>query len=457
MKIGYFGIALCATALSATIANAQDINAYKLLNLSLEDPTLGSARYAGMGGAMGAIGGVSSALKDNAASIAAGTKSDIGLTFDLYSNNDGQCSFAVSDASLLFNIDHNNNSGYMSSALAITYNRNRTFDSDIYLKDRSFNSTTNDHEEGGTDAINFAYAGNINNQFYFGVAVGITDLRFEKSNVYKDANLTDDLISNTDGTGCNFNVGLLYQPTDFMRVGVGIQTPTLYNIDESWSLVENGVEITDLFYEYSYKIHTPMKFSAQLGFMVGDRANIGIDYSMRNYTRMWGEYENLKMRHLEEDIKEICKTQHTLKVGAEVNVVGGLDLRAGYAICTAPVLEAKEACDKLASLGGAYVGDYWYADDYDNDGNPIGEEYYHGPLYSFTSPKLRQYISAGFGYSGRVAYVDFAYIRKIATVQYMFQQPFDEGKCDFVSTYANELGDQKYGSNHFMLSFGFHF
>lgn len=445
MKIGYFGIALCATALSATISNAQDINAYKLLNLSLEDPTLGSARYAGMGGAMGAIGGVSSALKDNAASIAAGTKSDIGLTFDLYSNNDGQCSFAVSDASLLFNIDHNNNSGYMSSALAITYNRNRTFDSDMFIEDRIYNSTTNDHEEGGTDAINFAYAGNINNQFYFGVAVGITDLRFEKNNIYRDDNVYNDYEISADGTGCNFNVGLLYQPTDFLRVGVGIQTPTLYNIDESWSFIENKKETLD---DYPYKIHTPMKFSAQLGFMVGDRANIGIDYSMRNYTRMWGEFANLKMRQLEKDIKDICKTQHTLKVGAEVNVVGGLDIRAGYAVCTAPVLEAKEACNKLETLGGAYVGDYW---DQDSEGN-----FYYGPIYSFTSPKLRQYISAGFGYSGRVAYVDFAYIRKLATVQYMLQQPY-EGTCNLVSTYANELGDQKYGSNHFMLSFGFHF
>ncbi|MBQ8019020.1 MAG: hypothetical protein IJ263_01310, partial [Paludibacteraceae bacterium] len=373
MKIGYFGIALCATALSATIANAQDINAYKLLNLSLEDPTLGSARYAGMGGAMGAIGGVSSALKDNAASIAAGTKSDIGLTFDLYSNNDGQCSFAVSDASLLFNIDHNNNSGYMSSALAITYNRNRTFDSDMFIEDRIYNSTTNDHEEGGTDAINFAYAGNINNQFYFGVAVGITDLRFEKNNIYRDDNVYNDYEISADGTGCNFNVGLLYQPTDFLRVGVGIQTPTLYNIDESWSFIENKKETLD---DYPYKIHTPMKFSAQLGFMVGDRANIGIDYSMRNYTRMWGEFANLKMRQLEKDIKDICKTQHTLKVGAEVNVVGGLDIRAGYAVCTAPVLEAKEACNKLETLGGAYVGDYW---DQDSEGN-----FYYGPIYSFT-------------------------------------------------------------------------
>ena len=78
-------------------------------------------------------------------------------------------------------------------------------------------------------------------------------------------------------------------------------------------------------------------------------------------------------------------------------------------------------------------------------------------MYSFTSPKLRQYISAGFGYSGKVAYVDFAYIRKLSTVQYMLQQPYDEGTAKLVSTYSNELGDLKHGSNHFMLSFGFHF
>ena len=453
MKIGYFGIALCATALSATMANAQDINVYKALNLSLEDPTLGSARYAGMGGAMGAIGGGSSALKDNAASIATGTSSDIGLTFDLYSNNDGQCSFAVSDASLLFNIDHRNKSGYMSSALAITYNRNRTFDSDSYIERRFVNqyeevdrSTTNDSEEGGTDAINFAYAGNINNMLYFGVAVGITDLRFDKRNIYKDYDLTDDYISESRGTGCNFNVGLIYQPTDFMRVGVGFQTPTLYNIEESWQLIENDRILEDYQYEYLYKLHTPMKFSAQLGFMIGDKANIGVDYSMRNYTRMWTEFGSLKMRMIEQDIKEVAKTQHTLKIGGEVNVVGGLDLRAGFAICTAPILEVKEACDKFKSLGGAYSGDYWFEDE---EG-----EYYDGPMYSFVSPKMRQYISAGFGYSGKIAYVDFAYIRQIANVQTVLNSPFDNNQCDLVKKYTE---DDKYGSNHFMLSLGFHF
>lgn len=450
MKIGYFGKALCATALSVTMANAQDINVYKALNLSMEDPTLGSARYAGMGGAMGAIGGVSSALKDNAASIAAGTSSDIGLTFNLYSNNDGQCSFVVSDASLLFNIEHNS-SGYVSSALGITYNRNRTYDRDMFLIDKTYSSTTNDHEEGGTDVVNFAYAGNINNQLYFGVAVGITDLRFEKTNIYRDNELHAELISESNGTGCNFNVGLLYQPTDAVRFGIGVQTPTMYYIDEYWEMKENRISSDD---DYHYKLHTPMKFSAQAGFMIGDRANIGIDYSMRNYSRMWTEMNNIKMRLIEQDIKEVCKTQHTLKAGAEINIVDGFDVRAGYAVCTAPVLESYEACNKLNNLGGAYSGDYW--DSYVNDEGVNIDEFY-GPMYSFSSPKMRQYISAGFGYSGKIAYVDFAYIRKIANTEYMLNSPFNEYQCNLVSEYASKQGVIKEGSNHFMLSFGFHF
>lgn len=457
MKIGYFGKALCATALSVTMANAQDINVYKALNLSLEDPTLGSARYAGMGGAMGAIGGVSSALKDNAASIGAGTSSDIGMTFNLYSNNDGQCSFVVSDASLMFNIDHGNSSGYMSSALAITYNRNRTYNRDMFIMDNANKTTTNDHEEGGTDVVNFAYAGNISNMLYFGVAVGITDLRFEKTNLYKstDSYYYENLESVSNGTGCNFNVGLLYQPTDAVRFGFGVQTPTLYSIEEDWVSEIGGTTSDD---GYDYKLHTPMKFSAQLGFMIGDRANIGIDYSMRNYTRMWTEMYNIKMRMIEQDIKEVCKTQHTLKAGAEVNIFDGFDIRAGYAICTAPIVEVNKACEKFNALGGAYSGDYW--DTYENEDGATVNEFY-GPMYSFTSPKLRQYISAGFGYSGKVAYIDFAYIRKIANVQYLYQMPFINEYPDFISDnvakYADAMGDIKEGSNHFMLSFGFHF
>ncbi|MCQ2189470.1 MAG: hypothetical protein MJZ00_06125 [Paludibacteraceae bacterium] len=462
MKIGYFGIALCA-AMSATVANAQiNANAFSALDLSIEDPTLGSARYSGMGGAMGAIGGVTSALKDNAASIGTSTRSDIGLTFDLYSNNDRQCSFAVSDASLLFNIDHRNSSGYMSSALAITYNRNRTFDRAHYREVEYPTGFAKDkgEDEGGTDAINFAYAGNINNMIYFGAAVGITDLRYTKQSIYNfesdytsEDNVSDDYVVNSRGTGCNFNVGLIVQPTDFMRIGAGLQTPTLYNIEEDWSFYSLDFE-GEKWDEYEFKLHTPMKFSAQLGFMLGDRANIGIDYSMRNYTRMWGEFD-MKMRELEKDVKAVMKTQHTIKVGAEVNVIDGLDLRAGYAIATAPIESMEIACANLSQMGGIYAGDYWNKkmveyEDHDTEVIP----YYDGPYFSLVTPQVRHYISAGFGYSGKIAYVDFAYIHKIANEQHIEQLPLTRLDCAKI---ASQYEDQKNTSNHFMLSFGFHF
>lgn len=460
MKIGYFGIALCATALSATTANAQ-INAFSALNLTSEDPTLGSARYSGMGGAMGAIGGGTSSLKDNAASIATSTKSDIGVTFDLYSNNDGQCSFAVSDASLLFNIEHNN-SGYMSSAIAIAYNRNRTYDRSTYREvtykyqdGASTLAKDRNDEEGGCDAVNFAYAGNINNMLYFGVALGITNIRYEKASVYSlyspmyydnlgmHLEYPDDYLGESKGTGCNFNLGFIFQPSDVVRFGFGLQTPTLYNIHENWSFyqtdgfTEEGEQYCSGEYwdHYDYKIHTPMKFSAQLGFMLGERVNIDVDYSMRNYTRMWGEDHIGKMRELEKDIKATMQTQHTLKVGAEVNIIDGLDIRAGYAMATAPIKGMEVVCDELGRLGGAYSSDFF-------------------PRYSVITPQVRHYASAGFGYSGKVAYVDFAYIRKIANEQYIEQVPESKDDCIRLS---EQFESQKNGSNHFMLSLGFHF
>lgn len=459
-------------AFVASLATAQ-VTAFHTTNLGLEDPVLGTARYSGMAGAMGSLGGNSSSVKDNPAGLATSTLSDIGLTFNVHADNEGKCSFNMNDASAVFNFNHHS-SGYVSSALAISYNRIRNYSNRLYrygtinytdldasgaLVGTSTGSFSDEGvEKGGSGEVNFAYAGNINNMFYFGLSLGLTTLRYNQRSIYQKTSLDpqnvndwdrnwlypDDFYRTTEGSGINFKIGMIFQPTDFMRIGASIQTPTKYNCTDYWEFYQENADeqgnsvnaLTDS--EYNYELHLPFKFNAGIGFMINDRVNLGIDYSMKDFSKTWVEMNGIENRPLEEDIENLGKKQNTIKIGAEINVVEGLDIRAGYALTSAPMKNADDMKEYAQRVGGLYL---------DADANTG-----FVPNYGVTMTKNTQYFTAGLGYTGKVCYIDFAYVRRLANEQYFEAIPGTA--ADFTSL---KVEDNKRGGNDFMLTLGLRF
>lgn len=476
-------------AFVASLATAQ-VTAFHTTTLGLEDPVLGTARYSGMAGAMGALGGNSSSVKDNPAGIATSTKSDIGLTFNVHSDSEGKCSFNMNDASGLFNFNHNS-SGYVSSAFSISYNRTRNFGHRYFrLGEINYSDFNNAGEliakskgylsdegiqKGGAGDVNFAYAGNINNMVYFGLSLGINAIHYNQRSIYQmtspdninlyndevidDATFTarhwyypDDFYREVDGFGVNFKAGVIVQPTDFMRIGASIQTPSKVNCSEYWeSYTENvdadGFRILDengnptqgvVDSEYEYELHLPFKFNAGIGFMINDRVNFDIDYSMKNFAKTWVEMNGVENRLLEEDIENLGNTQHTLKAGVEVNIIEGLDVRAGYAMTSAPMKNADEMKAYAQRVGGLYL-------DADAATGFV-------PNYGVTMTGRSNYFTGGIGYTGKIGYVDFAYVRRLTNEQYFEAIP--GAPEDFMPL---NVEDTKRGSNDFMLTLGLRF
>ena len=62
---------LIASSITAGFAQDDDALTFagRALKMSLDEPVLGTARYSGMAGAMGALGGDGSAIKDNPAAL----------------------------------------------------------------------------------------------------------------------------------------------------------------------------------------------------------------------------------------------------------------------------------------------------------------------------------------------------------------------------------------------------
>lgn len=451
----------------ATLAMAQ-MTSFHAINMGLEDPILGTARYTGMAGAMGVLGGNSSSLRDNPAGIGTSTTSDIGLSFNVHTDAEGKASFNMNDASAIFNFNHGKR-GYVSTAVAIAYNRVANSGRRIYrfgeieYKDvddlggqypPTYGTFSDDNvEKGGTGEINIAYAGNVNNMFFFGISLGVVTTDYKQTNLYNK--LSDDnwdifernypspmdYARHTEGAGVNFKAGFIVQPTDFMRAGISIQTPTKVEYDEVWDFYyplegkdHSGYSRED----YSYEIHHPFKFGGGLAFMIDDRVNIGLDYHARNVGKTWVEYAGRESRSLSSEFSYMGKVEHTAKLGVEVNVVGGLDLRCGFAMVSAPQMEWSDA----KQYGMRYRG-------YDMGMIGLDKKI---PNYGVTTALDRKYITGGIGYTGKCFYADFAFSRKLVNEEYTEYIPFTvEESRDIV------YEKHKRGYNNYTLSLGFRF
>lgn len=427
-------------------------NAYDALNVSREDPILGTARYSAMGGAFGAFGANASTMKDNPAGLGVYSKWDLSLTPNVYVTNDNSVDLCLNNFGLVINFGNSGNrSGYVSSSFGIAYNRLKNFDrfSDVraknlessmtdfmrdgasdpvfweavdlelvkkneesgeyasaYSPDANISSRVRFDESGSTDEWNLSYGMNISNRIYWGVGLGFTSLDYTQETKYDEMSPNDgawylDNYCELSGSGVNVNLGVIARLTDFMRVGVAFHSPTFYTIDQvssqrmGFDYVDEGREISSTV--LSYDLQTPLKLQGSLGFVFGKRAILGLEYQYMDYSAMritdvtgdvfmynennkWTLYDvDFDKTEEKSRINNTMTASHTIKAGAEINVVKNIAVRFGTAYVTKPV----------------------------ND--EVRSQYTDFPV---SLPEETLYFTTGFGYKAKIFYVDAAFVYK---------------------------------------------
>ncbi len=405
-------------------------SAYDALTLSRTNPVLGTARYSGMAGAFNALGGNASAIKDNPAALGVYRSSELTFSPSLYINNDSEVKGALDNFAFVINFGNKKRKhGYVTSSLGINYNRINNisrytsvsddpipFSVTDYIgqqgpQDYTFQDATSlgllDEEGysvfGGSDGVlrnytlmekghvgqwDIAYGLNISNLLYVGAAFGFNTIDYKQTAMYDETTLPgepDDAwyLDNeyyATGHGFNFRLGAIVKPVDFLRVGASFETPTYYDLEESYSK-EIGDDYDYIFDDGGgsifYSLRTPLKFKAGLGFVIGKRAMIGIDYQYENYQKIRMKYDDINLKDQTKVAEnEMCKV-NTIKAGAEVQVVEGFSLRTGVAYSSKPMenYEKKDAMNianfriltfpqqSLFVTGGAgYKGEHFYCD-----------------------------------------------------------------------------------------------
>jgi hypothetical protein len=190
--------------------------------------------------------------------------------------------------------------------------------------------------------------GNLSNKFYFGATLNISVLKYtghyqhleaDYNNVifdFKNFTYTDHF--EASGTGYSFNLGAIYRPVDFIRLGGALHTPVVYRISENFydnvtSLFDNNdkYERSNDPLKYKYTFTTPFRVNGGVAFQIKKFALLSADYEFADYkmAQFSKASDDYDYSIENQDIKNILKSASNMRFGAEFRIKN-IYLRSGY-------------------------------------------------------------------------------------------------------------------------------
>lgn len=334
--------------------------------------------------------------------------------------------------------------------------------------------------QGGIQQYNFNVSFNINDQVYLGFTTGIYNLKWDSWVGYKE-NLIDNINHTThpyymdnaeymDGTGIDFKLGAIIRPVQEspFRFGVAVSTPIFFdmttagdlymespyqNVSSSGTVLSETTEAGYRTNPIDFRVRTPWKLNLSLATTVGSKLALGAEYEAKfmhsayvGYPESyhdgyydWGFTRTEADRALNNEIDLYTKTVHTLKIGAEAQVLPKLFVRAGYNYVSKP-FDDKAILNLCPNIDNNY-------EDSESGYTAVGTDFVNlGATNRFT---------CGLGYHGKHFYADaaFQYQTQKADV-YPFHLPVDDNNYR-----TNALAPQSVNLNrcNFMLTLGVKF
>lgn len=343
-------------------------------------------------------------------------------------------------------------------------------------------------ESGHADEYNIAFGGNFANKVYWGLDFGILDLDYRSfqsyeedlTNAYVLADDKDQFQSpfvsqntranwnlcnylHSEGTGVNLKLGVIFRPTQALRVGLAFHTPTFYDMRDTYylstslkasldgNLLYSASKGSNDGYDYSgtYTIQTPWHFIGSVAGVIGTSGIISMDYEyVANQTMRIGNVHGDNYPDVTENVKNYFKPSHIIRVGGEYRATPNWSLRAGYSIKTSQVKKG--------------IDDYTYS-----DVEPLtvdgGERTYEvvtpGTNPTFQYDNTVHNITCGVGYRYKSFYTDLAYVHKIRNSVYnAFSTVMITDGCDeIVYETPNVSANVKDNNNRISLTLGLRF
>lgn len=400
----------------------------------------------------GYSGQTSTSLSNYIASFTDGTDSSdmlFGKNYNPYL--DSSCDWL---STLAYNSMMINNNGSNTSYSGL-YQNGTVGDADFVVR-----------QTGYVDEYNIDFGGNVSDVVYWGIGIGITDLNFTSETKYSES-MSGALVYSSDGdnlttgnagfgltnckyvqgTGTNIKLGVILRPTEMLRFGFAVHTPTwmrltsggdgivTYNYtpdaaqDDPRTL--SGYEYTDD-YEYDWRLHTPWRFMVGASAVIGSNAIVSLDYERVAYDDMKVKYATddafgttfVNDESVESAIKKMTKASNIIRLGLEYRITRSFSARAGFNYMTTNV--SNEAENNQLEINTA------------------------GTDPSYILDKNTYNICLGLGYRYKSWYIDMAYQHTNTKSTYHAYTPF-------AATDLTPAADISTNLNNIVISTGFKF
>ena len=261
---------------------------------------------------------------------------------------------------------------------------------------------------GGVHTVDFNVAGNINDRLYLGATVAVSTVDYDRYSEYRESDAYGDIyiLENNryvKGSGVDIKLGAILRPFKYspFRIGVALHTPTWYNLHEYSSAAiidmygERISTIDDVLYgdvlTVKNRLKTPWRVNASMAYTFGTYLALNAEYEYADYAKKTFSDRGNIYKAQNEEMGYNMLAQHTVRVGAEVNL-GGFAARAGYNYVTAPF--AKDAYKEL----------------YNASVTETSTEY----MNRFD----KNVVTAGLGFRGKMFYLDLAYLFEMQKAEF---------------------------------------
>lgn len=262
------------------------------------------------------------------------------------------------------------------------------------------------HTSGAIDEMNVSFGANYSDKVYVGATLGIPFISYTEKSTYSEFDDLDtiggfvsydmDDYLSTRGTGINLKVGVLYQPADFVRLGVAFHTPTFYNeLKDTYSRAITAENTSQNYAKespvqsYKYMLTTPLRIIGDVAFFIKKRAFVSAEYELVDYGSAALFARDYSFIRENQDIRDKYGLQHSIRIGGEVSLQEYFSVRVGYNYKTTPYK------NKI------------------NDGSS-------------------HIVSTGLGFRSQNFFIDLAYVLKMTKEQYWLYSP------NFVNEANNE-------------------
>lgn len=204
---------------------------------------------------------------------------------------------------------------------------------------------------GAINEMVISFGGNYSDKLYLGGTFGIPYVKYHETSSYTESDtaaatniksftINDDIA--TSGTGFNFKFGMIYRITDWVRFGLAVHTPTLFNLHDAYtrhidSHFDNGNSYNEDAPKgtFDYDVTTPMRAIGSIAFLIKKTGFISADYEYVDYSEASLDSKNYKFYNENLAAQAKYTAAGNLRVGTEWNLYP-IILRGGYALYGSP-------------------------------------------------------------------------------------------------------------------------